>query len=388
VKRATLYAYASRGALRSRPVAGSRERRYAREDVARLAARSAARAGHAAVAAGALRWGEPVLDTAVSGIDPERGPLYRGVPAIELARRGESFEAVCALLWGTRPAPFSVDRLPRSSGAWRTARPLERLALALPAMALEDPARFVTSEDAELARGRRTILRSVAALAGDPARARAALAERSVARALAVALGARAGAAPAIDRALVVAADHELNVSTFAARVVASTGADLYACLTAALAALGGPAHGGMSDRVEAFLGELRRPEDAARIVRERLARGDPLVGFGHPLYPSGDPRAAFLLEEAERLAPRSLTVRKALALRDAVRLVGAGEPALDLGLVAIAAAARLPAGTAIALFAIGRMAGWIAHVREQRTMGQLLRPRARYVGDRSRRDT
>ena len=388
VKRATLYAYASRGALRSRPVAGSRERRYAREDVARLAARSAARAGHAAVAAGALRWGEPVLDTAVSGIDPERGPLYRGVPAIDLARRGESFEAVCALLWGTRPAPFSVDRLPRSSGAWRTARPLERLALALPAMALEDPARFVTSEDAELARGRRTILRSVAALAGDPARARAALAERSVARALAVALGARAGAAPAIDRALVVAADHELNVSTFAARVVASTGADLYACLTAALAALGGPAHGGMSDRVEAFLGELRRPEDAARIVRERLARGDPLVGFGHPLYPSGDPRAAFLLEEAERLAPRSLTVRKALALRDAVRLVGAGEPALDLGLVAIAAAARLPAGTAIALFAIGRMAGWIAHVREQRTMGQLLRPRARYVGDRSRRDT
>src|SRR5690606_15351421 len=225
------------------------------------------------------------------GIDPERGPLYRGVPAIELAERGESFESVCALLWDARPAPFTADRPPRASRAWRgAARPLERLALALPLMALEDPARFVTSEEAELARARRVILRSVAALAGDPERASAALAERSVARALAAALGARASAAPAIDRALVVAADHELNVSTFAARVVASSGADLYACLSAALAALSGPAHGGMSDRVEAFLAELARPEDAARIVRERLARGDPLVGFGHPLYPSGDP--------------------------------------------------------------------------------------------------
>ncbi|MCZ7680229.1 MAG: hypothetical protein M5U28_16265 [Sandaracinaceae bacterium] len=255
--------------------------------------------------------------------------------------------------------------------------------MALPSMALEDPARFVTSEEAELPRARRVIARSIAALADDVDRARAALAEPRCARALAVALGARpsAATAAAVDRALVVSADHELNVSTFAARVVASSGADLYACLTAALAALSGPAHGGMTDRVEAFLAELARPEDAARVVRERLARGDPLVGFGHPLYPAGDPRAAFLLEHAERLAPRAPTVRRAIALCDAVRLAGAGEPTLDYGLVAIAAAARLPPGSGVALFAIGRMAGWIAHVREQRALGQLLRPRARYVG-------
>lgn len=385
VKRATLYAYASRGALRSRPIAGRRERLYAREDVLRLAARSAARAGHGAVAAGALRFGEPVLDTAVSGIDPERGPLYRGVPAIELAARGEPFEAVAALLWGTATAPLdggAPGRLPRPLPR---ARPLERLAMALPSMALDDPARFVTSEEAELPRARRVIARCIAALAEDADRARAATVEPTAARGLAVALGARpsAAAAAAVDRALVISADHELNVSTFAARVVASSGADLYACLTAALAALSGPAHGGMTDRVEAFLAELARPEDAARVVRERLARGDPLVGFGHPLYPGGDPRAAFLLEHAERVAPRAPTVRKAIALSDAVRLAGAGEPTLDYGLVATAAAARLPPGSAVALFAIGRMAGWVAHVREQRALGQLLRPRARYVGGR-----
>jgi citrate synthase len=138
-----------------------------------------------------------------------------------------------------------------------------------------------------------------------------------------------------------------------------------------------------MCDRVEALLAELDRPEHAARLVRERLARGDPLVGFGHPLYPGGDPRTRVLLDDAARLAPRSPTVRKALALREVVSLAGAGAPTVDYGLVAVAAASGFPTGHAVTVFAIGRMAGWIAHVGEQRTAGALLRPRARYVGER-----
>lgn len=391
VKRTTLYAYASRGLVRTRPVSGSRERRYAREDLARLAQKSAARAGHAAVAAGALSWGEPVLDTAVSAIDPERGPRYRGALAVELAARDVPFEAVAARLWGSAVADFDaggpgLDLVRFRRALPRGVRPIARLALAVPMLALADPTRFVTTEPVELARARRLVAWLIAALADRDADARGALSAGSAARALALALGARASerSVRAIDRALVVCADHELNVSTFAARVVASSGADLYACTSAALAALSGPAHGGVCDRIEVGLAELARPEDAARVVHERLARGDPLVGFGHPLYPSGDPRGAFLLAYAARMAPRSLTVRRALAMRDAVRLAGAGEPTLDSGLVAIAAAAGLPPFSAGALFAIGRTAGWVAHVREQRASGQLLRPRARYVGARA----
>lgn len=382
VKRETLYAYASRGEIRTRPVSGSRARRYAREDLVRLKTKSAARAGHGPVAAGALQWGEPVLDTRVSAIDPVLGPAYRGRPAIELAAT-ETFESVAALLWDApslEPWRTTLGDAHRRAIESR-ARPLERLALLVPMLALDDPDRFVTSEAVELERARALILSCVAALSENLTAAKRALAAGSVARALAIAVGASARSVRSVERALILSADHELNVSTFCARIVASSGADLYACTSAAIAAMSGPAHGGMSDRVDAFLAELDRPEHAARLVRERLARGDPLVGFGHPLYPSGDPRTGPLLDDAARLAPRSPVVRKALALRDSVRLAGAGEPTIDYGLVAIAAAAGFPPGHAVAIFTIGRTAGWIAHVREQRTAGALLRPRARYVG-------
>jgi citrate synthase len=176
-----------------------------------------------------------------------------------------------------------------------------------------------------------------------------------------------------IRRALVLLADHELNASTFAARVAASTGASLAAAALAGLSALSGPLHGGMAARVWNLVEEARRigPEAA---VAGRLARGVHVPGFGHPLYPAGDPRAAALL--AAFTPPGEMN-----ALRQAVE-AATGEPAnVDFALVALTVALELPDDAPFALFATARCAGWIAHAVEQVATGQLIRPRASYTG-------
>ncbi|HWZ91344.1 MAG TPA: citrate/2-methylcitrate synthase, partial [Polyangiaceae bacterium] len=182
-----------------------------------------------------------------------------------------------------------------------------------------------------------------------------------------------------------LSAEHELNASTFAARVAASAGADLYACLGAALNTLSGSAHGGMCDRVEALLETIGERTRAARTVREWLARGEPVPGFGHPLYPAGDPRGALLLELARNHGARTAPARTAFALVAAMERGGHPAPTLDLGLVALCHCLELPRGTAASLFALGRTAGWVAHALEQRAAGYLLRPRARYVAEPAR---
>ncbi|AGP34964.1 citrate synthase [Sorangium cellulosum So0157-2] len=403
VKRETLYAYASRGVLRGVPGGRGRARLYLRADIERLKARHDARAGHGPVAAEALRWGEPVLESALTAIGP-RGPVYRGKEAVALALEDVPFEAVAELLWtgelpaggapAARPGRPSVRPAKLAALLPEGTPPLAALALVVPALGAHDPARHVgapsgdgriPTSDAERARAR-ALVRSLAALVGlgrDPARATAALEAEGAARRLLVALGASPSkkAERAVNRALSISADHELNASTFAVRVAASTGADLYACVSAGLAALSGPRHGGATDRVEALVAEAARPERAAAAVHERLRRGEPIPGFGHRLYPEGDPRAQALLDTARALAPQSAALRTVLALVDALRDAGHDPPSLDMGLVAITAALGLPSGAAAALFAVGRAAGWIAHAFEQREAGYMLRPRARYTG-------
>ncbi|HEY0138032.1 MAG TPA: citrate/2-methylcitrate synthase [Nannocystis sp.] len=392
VKRETLYAYASRGLLRSEPGGPGRERLYNREDLERLRARRDARSGHGPVAAGALRWGEPVLESALTAIDPS-GPRYRGQPAVELAASA-SFEAVAELLWsGALPDP--APRWEPAGVGLRVASltallpgdtpPLVTLALAVAALGAADPGRYNHAIEAEKTRARGLIFR-MAALAGagiDPAQVRPAQAEPDVAGALLVSLGvqATARARRLMSRALVVCADHELNASAFAVRVAASAGADLYACVSAGLATLSGPRHGGVVDRVEALVTEVGRPERAQEVVQERARRGEEVPGFGHPLYPAGDPRAALLLAAAIEHAPRSPRLRTLEAIVAAMREAGREPPNLDIGLASTGVALGIPLRTSVAMFAVGRAAGWIAHAFEQRAAGFLLRPRARYVG-------
>jgi citrate synthase len=192
----------------------------------------------------------------------------------------------------------------------------------------------------------------------------------------------RPEAARAINAALVLCADHELNVSAFTARCVASAGATPYDAVIAGLAALRGTRHGGHTARVEALLDEVASPPRARRVLGERLKRGEATPGFGHRLYPAGDPRGRRLMALAAGLGKQSRAVKLAQATAaEARRLIGE-EPTVDFGLVALARALGLPTGAALALFAIGRTAGWIGHALEQYEAGGLIRPRAKYVGE------
>jgi citrate synthase len=183
--------------------------------------------------------------------------------------------------------------------------------------------------------------------------------------------------APLIRAALISCADHELNVSAFTARCVASAGAAPYGVVIAGLAALEGTKHGGTTPRIEAWWGALPRGRDLRAAFADRLRRGETLDGFGHPLYPAGDPRAAVLLD----LMPPGKTATLARELVAAARHVLGEGPNVDFALVALARALGLPGGSALTLFAIGRTIGWIAHALEQYGQDSIIRPRARYVG-------
>ena len=211
----------------------------------------------------------------------------------------------------------------------------------------------------------------------------ASLEAEGCARALLVALGGKTTKASvsAMNEALIVIADHELNASTFAARVAASAGASTTASIAAALGALSGPLHGAATARVEALVAEVERPERAAAVIAARLDRGESVAGFGHPLYPKGDPRGERLLELAQKIGGRQRGVRVISAIVAAMDLVSREPPTVDVGLVALTAALGLRRGAPLGVFASGRVAGWIAHVLEQKEAGFLLRPRARYVG-------
>jgi citrate synthase len=179
--------------------------------------------------------------------------------------------------------------------------------------------------------------------------------------------------AESVRRALVLLADHELNASTFAARVAASTGAPVAAALLAGLATLSGPRHGGAADAVAALADDAARLGAPAAVGR--WLDGDrPLPGFGHPLYPDGDPRARALLATA--------SLDRGLAeLRDAVVVATGARPNVDFALLALVRAHGMPGDAPFRLFALGRSVGWAAHAIEQAASGELIRPRARYAG-------
>jgi citrate synthase len=181
--------------------------------------------------------------------------------------------------------------------------------------------------------------------------------------------------------ALILCADHELNVSSFTARCVASAGSQPYAVVGAGLAALEGIRHGGTSARVEAMLDSMRGARSPQSAVSERLRRGESIDGFGHPLYRGGDPRAIALFDMLREGHAKSRELAFVLNVADAAASLTRERPNLDFGLASVARVLRLPAGSPLTIFAIGRTIGWIGHAIEQYATGQLIRPSAKYVG-------
>jgi citrate synthase len=377
----TLYAYVSRGLLRSEGSNGQRERRYSADDVALLKRRRDVGRKAESIAANALDFGTPVLESALTLI--EQGRLYyRGWDAAQLAR-GSSLERVAQLLWQCDERPFDPANLPSMSTALRQAwqaasslAPVDRCLLLLPAAARWDHPSWVEDRGAMLETGVRILRLLAAAVTVEPVSA------LPVHEQLASAWNVPADRAPLIRAVLVLSADHEFNASTFAARVVASTGANLHGSTIAGLAAINGPRHGGLTRRVAALLDSLKAEADPEAALARRLAEGQDLPGFGHPLYPDGDIRAATLFELLRE------TVANTPQLAFAERIAGAGErltgrkPNVDYATVTIERTLGLPPDSALAMFLLGRTVGWIAHAIEQAD-GSLIRPRARYTGPR-----
>lgn len=384
VKRETLYAYVSRGLIRS--VGGSRAmgHMYLREDLERLVQRRRARSGHGPVAATALRWGEPVLESAITAIDP-RGPRYRGYVAVDLAARGRSFEDIAELLWTGRlpeqPIGWVADRgLSRASAvrkALHARRPIARLLAPLAGAAAHEIAAPAPHE-VELARARALLAATACHVGSRLVPPRATVAE-TVASALGVARTPRVTAA--LDEALVLLADHELNASSFAGRVASAAGAGLATSLVAALMTATGFRHGGASDEVAQLLDDVGRPDRVRSVLGPRMRGGESVPGFHHTLYPKGDPRFVPIFARAKKLAPRSRHVKLAEAVVRYVARTRGERPTVDLALVVLMRVLGAAPGTPAMMFALGRTAGWVAHVLEQREQGYLLRPRARYVG-------
>jgi citrate synthase len=386
----TLYAYVSRGLIRSEQTAeGKRQRRYYAEDIDKLLARKEGRKNPEKLARDALHWGAPVMDSAITLIDGGK-VYYRGQDVAELARE-HTLEEIAALIWtGTTDNAhdlfdFEIHISAQKyemmllhmelDGVFLT--PIQELQTFLPAAAADDMTAYDLRASVVPATGARILRLMGSVLAGD------------VPENVSVAEMLQRGWCPdqpqAIDLfniALIVMADHELNASSFAARVVASAGATPYAAVLGGLSALQGIKHGGYTERVDALFNEAGDNGNIRAVIAARLRRGESIPGFGHKLYPDGDPRARTLIDAIRATYPDSPEVKLAnAAIASAQELMG-DAPSVDTALVVLSRVLNLPEGSALGLFALGRTIGWIGHAIEQYERDRMIRPRARYVGD------
>jgi citrate synthase len=376
ISQATLYAYVSRGLIRSEPSADSRSHRYRAEDVRTLKDRRTP----APEPRGMRSFDAdlPVMDSSVATIT-EDGPIYRGVNCVDLAER-DTLEHTATLLWDvTGVDPFAPDNCPSISPemravteAARGANAIDRTIAVLALAASADPRAYTRAAEGRAMVGGRIMRLVVATMLN--ARTSPQPLHLQIARAWAPD---NKYAADLIRRALVLLADHELNASTFTVRCAASTEVNLFDAMIAGLVALKGPKHGGAGVLAAQLLKTLAKG-DVAPLVRERVALGERFAGFGHGVYKHGDPRAQALLEAlarsgAERKLTHEIPERIAEATGEFVNI--------DYALAVLVHTLGLPTGHELVLFSMARTVGWIAHAIEQLQHGRLIRPRARYVG-------
>lgn len=361
VRAQTVYAYVSRGRIGvSADPQDPRRSLYRADDVLQLAQRKARGRSRETVAATTLFGAEPSIPTAISAFAGGR-LYYRGIDAVSFADRS-TLEETAALLWATdAPPAFATPGSSRAEPHGRIRAFTELAALAATGLSTLGRTTRVLQEEAAGLVGQ---LASAFGAAGDAAQP---LHQRLAAG------WQRPEAADRIRAALVLTADHEITSSAFSARITASTGASLAACLLAGLTTFSGPLHGDASGRVGALFEEAGRSGPDA-VVARTLASAIPLPGFGHPIYTDGDPRAAALLTRFTPPEPVARCIERVVALTGL-------RPNIDVALAALAAHDRLPPDASFALFAIARSVGLLAHAIEQLGIDAVIRPRGRYVG-------
>ncbi|HEY2489076.1 MAG TPA: citrate synthase [Streptosporangiaceae bacterium] len=384
IKRATLYAYVSRGVLVRQRAPGGRGSLFDAAEIEKLARRGRPRRAPGRA--------ELVIESALTEISGDR-LRYRGHEVTALAGT-RSFEDVASLLWtGDFTSPAGWQATPEAVAVGAAAQsalpaaalPLERLQVIVPSLAATDPLRLHLDQPAVVAAGRAMIAGMVDCLpdqrprpAGGVDQPVPDIATRLWGKICPAGAG---GLLAALRAALVLLADHELAASTLAVRVAASVRADPYAAVATGLGALGGPLHGGASLGAEAMLAAAGGPRDAPGVVGDLLRRTGRVPGFGHFVYRAGDPRAICLLDLVARGAPQSPRLAVAEAARAEMRRRALPEPNIDFALAVLADVAGMISGAGEAVFAVARAAGWIAHALEEYAREVPLRPRAVYTG-------
>jgi citrate synthase len=352
--------------------------------------------------------GVVACDSAICAVDGERGMLsYCGYDIHDLADHS-TFEETIALLWnGDLPSRAQLDELTRQLVEARPlpgpvmdllhafpkdARPMHVLRTAVSALGMYDP----EAEEKSMESNRRKAVRLTAQIPTIVAayhRIRngkepvAPTGENSTARNFLTMLHDDAPtetAEKALDIAFILHADHELNASTFTARVVAATLADFYGATTSAVASLAGPLHGGANEEVVKTLDEVGNPDRAVSYVHEQLAAHKKISGFGHRVYKAEDPRATHLREMARQVCEESghetmfLTLR---AMEDTMLRERNIHSNVDFYSGTVYRALGIPDDLFTSVFAISRMSGWAAHILEQYGNNRIIRPRAEYTG-------
>ncbi len=384
----TLYAYVSRGLIRSEHADDTRRtRRYRADDVQRLKRRTNRRRDPETAARTALDWGLPVAESALTLIKDGRF-YYRGHNACTLAET-HTLEEVAPLLWDTDDdrinflsASLPIDEFPPS--ALHPESTLGQMQALLPEVEERDDRAYDRSKVGVVRTGSHLMALLTALVEHD----QGVEGSGSIVERLGTAWEVAEKALPLLNATLILSADHGLNVTAFAVRCVASSGTTPYGAVSAGLSTVRGRRHTGNTARIAALLREAGTPDQFRETIQERLQRGDTVPGFGHRLYPNGDPRATMLIEKLQSIAPNA----DGTAFAQAAQTVGPDlldrPPALDFALVALERALALPPGASLTLFTLGRMVGWTGHMIEQYEEGQVIRPRAQYVGPSPEPDT
>ena len=348
-----------------------------------------------------------VATSAICFIDGKEGRLiYRGYDIRDLAKFS-SFEETCYLLWyGRLPKPAELDSL-RAKLVGRREVPLglERLLEAIPpktspmevlrtgvsALSSFEPEELKRPESSIGGALRLTaVLPTIIAAFHRLRQGRRPIPPRNdlshAANFLYMLTGEPAPETDvkALDVALILHADHELNASTFSARVTASTLSDLYSAVTSAVGTLKGPLHGGANEEVMRMVHEIRGPEDVESYITGRLTRHEKIMGFGHRVYKVEDPRATILREYAKNLAQARGDPRSFVILRNIEEVVHHEKglyPNVDLFSGACYEAMGIPIDLFTPVFAVSRVAGWTAHVLEQYADNRIIRPTSQYTG-------